>query len=261
MPENKQISKINEFITSKTGEQLKDLLVIILSGLPGGSVFGTIIDKKMPDRKIEKLKKFSQELRDEIEKLKKAINEDYITSEEFYYLFEQTFLYVSRNYQEEKINAFRNILLKSIVDIDTNQDIKEMYLHITNELSVADIRLLKGIYRGGRVSTGGLNYERATEKDDMEMWNDLLANFNEEVFNIHPGESSKEIEVTIYHLLSKNLIRDVDPIYEYYRNMSQSYIRKDVNEKNGEFYYDLSTYLTALGKGLIIYIQDIEHEK
>ena len=57
-----------------------------------------------------------------------AHHTDYIQSDEYACLFEQCFRGAAENYQREKIEAFRGILVNSPIRTDIGQEEKEYFL-------------------------------------------------------------------------------------------------------------------------------------
>jgi hypothetical protein len=57
-------------------------------------------------------------------------------------MFEQAFRGVAQNYQKEKIEAFRGILINSAIRQDIKQEEKEFFLNLADNLSILHIRIL-----------------------------------------------------------------------------------------------------------------------
>jgi hypothetical protein len=88
------------------------------------------------------LENFVEELSEEFRKVEEKIDVEYITTDEFAYLFEQCFKAVSDNYQKEKIEAFKAILVNATTDSTLIHLEKEFFLNLTKQLTVLHIQLL-----------------------------------------------------------------------------------------------------------------------
>lgn len=83
-----------------------------------------------------------EELSNEFRKVEEKIDIEYITTDEFALLFEQCFKAASENYQEEKITAFKAIIINATIDKSTIPLEKEFFLNLTKQLTVLHIRML-----------------------------------------------------------------------------------------------------------------------
>jgi hypothetical protein len=107
-----------------------------------GSPLATLISEFIPSRRMLRLEKFAEELADEFKKLEENIDIEFITSDEFAFLFEQCFKAASENYQKEKLDAFKAIIINSATDLDLDSTEKEFFLNLTKQLTVLHINLL-----------------------------------------------------------------------------------------------------------------------
>ena len=95
-----------------------DSIVTLLKSLLNlskiGSPISVLLSDFIPSRRFLRLERFVEELSKEYKKVEEKIDIDYITTDEFAYLFEQCFKAASENYQKEKIDAFKAILIESV---------------------------------------------------------------------------------------------------------------------------------------------------
>ncbi len=68
-----------------------------------GGVFSSLIDDYIPKQKEKRLIDFIVSLQDSLSDVHKLINEEYIKTEEFSYLFENCLKSASENYQQETL--------------------------------------------------------------------------------------------------------------------------------------------------------------
>jgi hypothetical protein len=107
-----------------------------------GSPFSTLISEFIPTRRFLRLETFALELSNEFKQIEEKIDLDYITTDEFAFLFEQCFKAASENYQEEKISAFKAIIINSSTNKALIPEEKEFYLNLTKQLTVLHIQIL-----------------------------------------------------------------------------------------------------------------------
>jgi len=141
---NKLVKEVKDIIKSiPIGEHVFNVLTAILASVPIGASFTSLLKDYIPNARFRRIDKFVRQVAEDLKRLSDRIDVDYITKDEFAYMFEQSFRGVAQNYQEEKIEAFRAILLNSAIRKDVIQDEKEFYLSLVNSLSVVHIRILK----------------------------------------------------------------------------------------------------------------------
>ena len=66
--------------------------------------------------------------------------------DEFAFLFEQCFKAASENYQEEKLSAFKAIIVNSAIAQTLMPTGKEFFLTLTKQLTILHIRILTFLY-------------------------------------------------------------------------------------------------------------------
>lgn len=259
--------KIEELKKSNIQDRVRSLFLNYVGSIPQiGPALATLFGEYIPERRQERLYKFLDDFLRELEKLKKnnaeKIDIEYLYSEEFGYIFEETLQLVTKAYQKEKILAFKNILINSLLDREINQDIKEIYLHLVDELTDFDIFALKKIHEGYEVGIAeGFTIERARREDKSEMRTAMFELFE----NVYQKEKSDDWKMDIYsvilHLVSKKLLLENDIIYDYYVKKSDDQIREDSHIAEGKFLYNVSQYETALSDGFVEFITEYTDEE
>lgn len=141
---NKLVKEVKEIIKSTPiGEHVFNIFTAALASVPIGASFASLLKDYIPDARFKRIDRFAKQVAEDLKRLSDKIDADYITKDEFAYMFEQSFRGVAQNYQEEKIEAFRAILLNSAIRKDVIQEEKEFFLSLVNNLSVVHIRILK----------------------------------------------------------------------------------------------------------------------
>lgn len=151
--------EVKEIIKSTPiGEHVFNIFAAALASVPIGASFTSLLKEYIPDARFKRIDRFARQVAEDLKRLSDKIDVDYITKDEFAYMFEQSFRGVAQNYQEEKIEAFRAILLNSAIRKDVIQEEKEFFLSLVNNLSVVHIRILKFLANPeGYISEQGIN--------------------------------------------------------------------------------------------------------
>jgi len=123
-----------------------DAIVTLFKSLLNLSIIGSpisvLLSDFIPSRRFLRLEAFVEELSEEYKKVEEKIDVDYITTDEFAYLFEQCFKAASENYQKEKMDAFKAILVNSTIDRSLIHLEKEFFLNLTKQLTVLHVQIL-----------------------------------------------------------------------------------------------------------------------
>lgn len=140
---NKLIKKLDQIQLSPGTEHALNLIKAVLASFPVGASVASLITDYIPNSKLKRLEEFILKIADDLKRLGEKIEQKYITTDEFAYMIEQSFRGVAENYQQEKIEAFRGILLNSAIHQDVAQEEKEFFLSLVNSLSIVHMKILK----------------------------------------------------------------------------------------------------------------------
>jgi len=141
---DKIISKVKGKVLSiPRGEHILYLFKAGLSGLPIGSAISSLLTDYIPGARFKRVENFARQVAEDLKKFEDQIDENFIKTDEFAYIFEQSIRGVAQNYQKEKLKAFRAILVNSAIRKDVAQDEKEYFLSLVNNLSTLHIQILK----------------------------------------------------------------------------------------------------------------------
>jgi DNA replication initiation complex subunit (GINS family) len=111
-----------------------------------GSPISMLLSDFIPTRRFLRLETFVEELSQEFKKVEDKVDIEYITTDEFAFLFEQCFKAASENYQKEKIDSFKAILVNATIDKSLIQLEKEFFLNLTKQLTVLHIQILNFLH-------------------------------------------------------------------------------------------------------------------
>jgi len=145
MSENEKslVEKVRRVDSSNPGEHILNVLKAGLATAPFCGGIASLMSDYIPSSKMRRLEEFAEQLATDLNELKDRINQSKILSDEFAFIFEKCFRGVAENYQAEKLEAFRGILLNTAIGSSLSEDEKEFFLNLATNLSVLHIRILK----------------------------------------------------------------------------------------------------------------------
>jgi hypothetical protein len=134
-----------EIRESRLADTILSILKVGVSATTFG-VFANLISEFIPNKRFLRLEKFAQEIAEELSKLDNKIDTNFITTDEFAFIFEQCFKAASENYQKEKLDSFKTIIVNSAINNKIDNDEREFFLNLTNSLTVLHLKILKFMY-------------------------------------------------------------------------------------------------------------------
>lgn len=137
------LQKMKKTTSSNKTEHIVNVLKAGLATAPFCGGIASLMSDYIPSAKVERLEQFAKQLAEDLERLQQYVDENFIHTDEFAFLFEKSFRGVAENYQVIKLEAFRGILVNSAINTGISQDEKEYFLNLVNTLSVLHIRILK----------------------------------------------------------------------------------------------------------------------
>lgn len=133
----------NLAISSNTIEAILNIFKATLATAPFCGGIASLITDYIPSSRFQRLEKFAEQIAGDLQKISDRVNESYILTDDFAFLFEKCFRGVAENPQKEKISSFRGILINSAVRKDYSEEEKEYFLTLVNTLSALHIRILR----------------------------------------------------------------------------------------------------------------------
>lgn len=138
------LRKLEKLATSSnTTETILNIFKAVLASAPFCGGIASLITDYIPSARFQRLEKFAEQVAEDLLELSDRIDESYIKTDDFAFMFEKCFRGVAENPQKEKMNAFRGILINSAVRKDYSEEEKEYFLNLLNTLSVLHIRILR----------------------------------------------------------------------------------------------------------------------
>ena len=135
--------RIKQSAASGTTEHLVNIIRAGLATTPFCGGIASLMSDYIPSSKFQRLEQFAENIAKCLNDLQDQVNQNRIQTDEFAFIFEKCFRGVAENYQKEKLDAFKGILINSAIGLDISEDEKEYFLNLVNTLSVLHIRILK----------------------------------------------------------------------------------------------------------------------
>ena len=141
------MTESKEIVRSLGQRNLKDhgrsVVVAAIAGIPCiGGPMSSLVSEYLPSWKENRILTFIQELSQDFDRLQGKLDEEYVKSEQFAYLFERTFLSVLAHYQKEKLDGYKAILVNACIRMDLNTSQKEYFLSLLDRMDTAHILVL-----------------------------------------------------------------------------------------------------------------------
>ncbi len=135
--------QLKKVASSRSAEHILNVLKAGLATTPFCGGIASLISDYIPSGKQRRLEEFAKQIANDLTELQDRVDEAQILSDQFAFLFEKCFRGVAENYQFEKLDAFRGILLNAALGTDLSEEEEEYFLNLVNTLSVLHIRILR----------------------------------------------------------------------------------------------------------------------
>jgi hypothetical protein len=121
------LRKLSKLATSSnTTETILNIFKAVLATAPFCGGIASLITDYIPSARFQRLEKFAEQVAEDLLELSDRIDESYIKTDDFAFMFEKCFRGVAENPQKEKMNAFRGILINSAVRKDYSEGGRDM---------------------------------------------------------------------------------------------------------------------------------------
>ena len=190
------VKRADELDETEIVDHIHNIATAGLSAIPfvGGSL-SSLIDNYIPKRKEERFRKFLRDLAEDVERVKGDLDEqanEHVRTDEFAYLLEKSFRGAVESYHEDKGEAYRAILVNSLLPNAPDEDHKLYFVSLLDAFTPLHIRILrilrdpvaydeetgKGVGEGGGITTTRLQILRTLMPEYQDellegMWRDL----------------------------------------------------------------------------------------
>jgi hypothetical protein len=129
--------------TTPTIEHILNALKAGLSTAPFCGGLASLMTDYIPSTKQKRLEEFTKQIAADLEDLQEHVDENTLLTDDFAFMFEKCFRGVAENYQAEKLEAFRGILVNSAIGFNASQAERECFVNLISSLSGLHLRILK----------------------------------------------------------------------------------------------------------------------
>src|ERR1044071_6781967 len=133
-PKNKaSLTNIETRLSSiNSVELIVNIFKAVLSTVPFGGGIASLMTDYIPSSRLRRLEDFANQTAKDLKNHADEIDETYLKTDDFAFMFEKCFRGAAENPQSEKLNAFRGILVNSTIRTDIAEEEKEYFLNMTN---------------------------------------------------------------------------------------------------------------------------------
>ena len=124
-------------------EHILNIVKAALSAAPLAGAIASLMSDYIPSSRLNRIEEFARSIAEDLDRFSSQVQEKYLLTDDFAFMFEKCFRGVAENPQREKIETFRGILINSAIRIDLAEEEKEYFVNLANSLSVLHIRILK----------------------------------------------------------------------------------------------------------------------
>lgn len=141
------MNNLPEKSQTNIGEHLLNIFKAAAATAPFCGGIASLMSDYIPSARFKRLEAFAQQITEDIRNLESKLDSKYIKTDHFAFVFERCFRGAAENYQKEKLDAFRAMILNSAIRKDASEDEKEYFINLVNSLSSLHIRILKFLTR------------------------------------------------------------------------------------------------------------------
>lgn len=128
-------------------EHILNIVKAALATAPFCGGIASLMSDYIPGRRFARVEEFAGQIASDLNRLQDRVDQDRIQTEEYAFLFERCFRSAADFPQPDKREAFRAILLNSVLPTDLTQDQREFFLNTVERLSAVHLRILR--FMGG----------------------------------------------------------------------------------------------------------------
>jgi len=123
-------------------EHLLNILTAGLATVPFCGGIASLMTDYIPSMKQKRLEAFADQFAGDLKQLQDQVDESQILTDDFAYVFEKCFRGAAENHQQEKLDAFRGILVNSAIGADVGSEERDYFLGLVNSLTGLHLRIL-----------------------------------------------------------------------------------------------------------------------
>src|SRR5204863_7826997 len=106
------LAKVEEKLTSSNiVEVVVNIFKAVLATLPFSGGIASLMTDYIPSSRFKRLEDFATKTAEDLRNHADEVNEEYLRTDDFAFMFEKCFRGAAENPQKEKLNAFRGIIV------------------------------------------------------------------------------------------------------------------------------------------------------
>jgi hypothetical protein len=144
LPEEKRVS----LPVNTAADHARSAIKAALNTMPVvGGPLSSLLEDYIPSSRAKRTEEFIIGLGERLEELQDQIHEERIKTDEFSYLITRGIENAQHDYQTEKLDAYRNLLVNALVLDDLDPSVTEAYMSMVEDLTPAHIVVLSGAWQ------------------------------------------------------------------------------------------------------------------
>ena len=133
---------------SESKDRIRNVLVTAASALPwAGGPLAVILDKYLPNELERRKASLIAQIAEDLRLLEDRVGKLALDTPEMLSTFMKVFRHGIEEHKQEKIIAFRNILLNTAISSGTEFNERDFYIRLVDALTVDQLRILHLIYK------------------------------------------------------------------------------------------------------------------
>jgi hypothetical protein len=142
-PQKSLIEILKDGHSTKASEHILNVLKAGLSTAPFMGGIASLIEDYIPTSKKRRLEEFAMRVAEDLSALQSKVQDSTVLTDNFAHVFEECFRGAAENYQKEKLDSFRGILVNSAIGIRVEESENDYYISLVSSLSVLHIQILR----------------------------------------------------------------------------------------------------------------------
>lgn len=143
MEESRSIKRFEDTPAVNVLEHVLNVLKAALATAPFCGGLASLMTDYIPSRRLRRLEAFADQVGHDLKALSDRVEMDRLETDEYAFIFERCLRGAADFPQKEKLEAFRGILVNSLLPSDLTQDQREYFLNLVERLSAVHLRILR----------------------------------------------------------------------------------------------------------------------
>jgi hypothetical protein len=133
-------------MAASAAEHFLNIFKAALATAPFCGGIAQLLSDYIPSARLRRLETFARQTAEDMNRLQDKIRTENLLTDDFAFMFEKCFRGAAENYQKEKLDAYRGILVNSAIGGGASSDEREYFANLLAKLTPLHIRIL-GVLR------------------------------------------------------------------------------------------------------------------